>query len=36
MEQDRIYIDKARQKEIRGIKDSGYLNFDNQKDVFMR
>ena len=35
MEQDRIYIDKARQKEIRGIKDSGYLNFDNQKDVFM-
>lgn len=35
MEQDRIYIDKARQKEIRGIKDSGYLAFDNQKDVFM-
>lgn len=35
MEQDRIYIDKNRQKEIRGIKDSGYLNFDNQKDVFM-
>lgn len=35
MEQDRIYIDKSRQKEIRGIKDAGYLNFDNQKDVFM-
>lgn len=35
MEQDRIYIDKTRQKEIRGIKDAGYLNFDNQKDVFM-
>ena len=35
MDQDRIYIDKSRQKEIRGIKDAGYLNFDNQKDVFM-
>ncbi len=35
MEQNRIFIDKTRQKEIRGIKDAGYLNFDNQKDVFM-
>ena len=35
MDQDRIYIDKTRQKEIRGIKDAGYLAFDNQKDVFM-
>lgn len=35
MDQDRIYIDKTRQKEIRGIKDAGYLVFDNQKDVFM-
>ena len=35
MEQDRIYIDKTRKKEIRGIKDAGYLAFDNQKDVFM-
>lgn len=35
MDQDRIYIDKSRQKEIRGIKDAGYLNFDNQRDVFM-
>lgn len=34
-QQDRIYIDKARQTEIRGIKNSGYLEFDNQKDVFM-
>lgn len=35
MDQDRIYIDKNRQKEIRSIKDAGYLSFDNQKDVFM-
>ena len=35
MAQDRIYIDKARAKEIREIKDAGYLSFDNQKDVFM-
>ena len=35
MEQDRIYVDKSRKDEIRGIKDAGYLNFDNQKDVFM-
>jgi len=33
--QDRIYIDKARQESIRGIKGKGYLEFDNQKDVFM-
>lgn len=33
--QDRIYIDKARQDRIRGIKGAGYLEFDNQKDVFM-
>lgn len=33
--QDRIYIDKARQESIRGIKGNGYLEFDNQKDVFM-
>ena len=35
MEQDRIFIDKGRQDEIRKIKDNGYLAFDNQKDVFM-
>ena len=35
MEQDRIYVDKSRKDEIRGIKDAGYLSFDNQKDVFM-
>lgn len=35
MDQDRIFIDKTRQKEIRGIKDAGFLVFDNQKDVFM-
>ena len=35
MDQDRIFIDKTRQKEIRGIKEAGYLAFDNQKDVFM-
>lgn len=33
--QDRIYIDKSRQESIRGIKSKGYLEFDNQKDVFM-
>lgn len=33
--EDRMYIDKSRQKEIREIKDRGYLKFDNQKDVFM-
>ena len=33
--QDRIYIDKSRQESIRGIKGKGYLEFDNQKDVFM-
>ena len=32
---DRIYIDKAKQEDIRGIKSKGYLEFDNQKDVFM-
>ncbi len=32
---DRIYIDKARQEDIRGIKGKGYLEFDNQKDVFL-
>jgi len=33
--QDRIYIDKSRQDKIRGIKGAKYLEFDNQKDVFM-
>lgn len=33
--EDRLYIDKNRLTEIRGIKNSGYLEFDNQKDVFM-
>ena len=33
--QDRINIDKSRQESIRGIKGKGYLEFDNQKDVFM-
>lgn len=33
--QDRINIDKNRQEKIRGIKGAGYLEFDNQKDVFM-
>lgn len=33
--QDRIYIDKNRQESIRGIKGKGYLEFDNQKDVFL-
>lgn len=33
--QDRIYIDKNRQGEIRNIKNTGFLNFDNQKDVFL-
>ncbi len=33
--QDRIYIDKSRQEGIRSIKGLGYLEFDNQKDVFM-
>ncbi len=34
-QQDRIYIDKNRQESIRGIKSKKYLEFDNQKDVFM-
>lgn len=33
--EDRLYIDKSRQTEIRGIRNAGYLEFDNQKDVFM-
>ncbi len=32
---DRLCIDKARQKEIRAIKDNGYLEFNNQVDVFL-
>ena len=34
-ERDRVFIDKSRSKEIRSIKDNGYLEFDNQKDVFL-
>ena len=35
MGRDRIFIDKAREHDIRKIKDNNYLVFDNQKDVFM-
>lgn len=35
MDQDRIYVDKARADEIRAIKGKSYFDYDNQKDVFM-